>query len=1151
MAKKKTNKQPWSSSLESREALYKGVNPSAGFDPLSIATQTVGYLGGFRTGKGMPEDEARWAAYLGLPYDKTYAPDTKIRFEGDENYPDRQYQGLSKRAKDEVRKKIIPQAKRIKDKYNKEWIQVLDTKPNSEYNYTNIYHNRQNYLGDLGKFGIREVGESGIYEVGDKYDFPALIPIPDRNEGTELMVRDTIWSDRANPKLYNQEVIKRKNKHDIGGFLSNIGSKLDGWNTNLTDKFLDSGIGKGLSGFGIKAGGLGGIANTAATAIGGLAAGGRSSAVGNAMQKVGSLASNIPGVGGLIGAGVNLLGGVVNGAFGSKLNAENIAAVEGDIKQALNFNSNAGDYDALASNYAGLQGVRGFNKGFIGKDGWWGGSKAKDKFNSLKTQAEEAEAHQLLALADNAQNIADTNLQLLEANYSAYGGPIDMKYTGVMSPFGNQFKDGGIYIRPSKRGTFTAAAKKRGMGVQEFASKVLANKEDYSPAMVKKANFARNASKWKHNDGGPLEDSEYYSIMERVAKDNYKEWGFKNADEALAHALNDNTYNYRGYYSKYPKSKANADTHWTDEFKTVYHPTFSNESVYSGKVSQYNPEGLIGGSWDEETFIPADWQNKKADGGNLFTNGVTTIGNGGTHEQNPYEGVQMGVDPQGIPNLVEEGEVIYNDYVFSNRLRVPKAIRQKYKLRGTTFADAAKQLQKESEERPNDSISKKGLEANMQMLMNEQEMIRAKKENNKFARGGRLCNKFLLGGEPDIDNPYSPYRNNNDDYSRWFTLDPNNTSKVTSYSDDYKDFIFTKELAKLYALRNPNDESLKSFLDRGNKIEDLTDEDVQKGSLDTNFGWLHKARAEAIKSFNEVNKHNIIIPPIENKDIINDLDRLTGTPILNRNNTKVKDLPIVIEDEVVDENHLSTAGRQVAPMKDNWLRKFPIWMSGVAVANDLFGGNEPDYSNANMFERAIEGTNRPIRSRQIGNYLTYRPFDRDFYINKLNADASATRRGVMNTSGGNRAAAMAGLLAADYNYGNQLGALARQAEEYNLAQRQKVEEFNRGTNMTNAEMGLKADMANAEQTMQRAKMYGSLAEYRDKILAANRAEKSANLTNFIQSVGGLGRELADRDMLRWLAELGVLKYDASGKYTGDKKSNGGRINRKKRGGFTI
>ena len=59
-------------------------------------------------------------------------------------------------------------------------------------------------------------------------------------------------------------------------------------------------------------------------------------------------------------------------------------------------------------------------------------------------------------------------------------------------------KDGGIHINPSKKGTFTAAATKHKMGVQEFASKVLRNKEDYSPSLVKKANFARNASKWNH-----------------------------------------------------------------------------------------------------------------------------------------------------------------------------------------------------------------------------------------------------------------------------------------------------------------------------------------------------------------------------------------------------------------------------------------------------------------------------------------------------------------------------------------------------------------------------------------------------------------------------------------------------------------------------
>ena len=83
-------------------------------------------------------------------------------------------------------------------------------------------------------------------------------------------------------------------------------------------------------------------------------------------------------------------------------------------------------------------------------------------------------------------------------NAEVYGGlnrPDDMFIVGTTDRI--QHKDGGsIHIKPSKRGTFTAAATKHGMGVQEFASKVLRNKEDYSPSLVKKSNFARNASKW-------------------------------------------------------------------------------------------------------------------------------------------------------------------------------------------------------------------------------------------------------------------------------------------------------------------------------------------------------------------------------------------------------------------------------------------------------------------------------------------------------------------------------------------------------------------------------------------------------------------------------------------------------------------------------
>jgi hypothetical protein len=57
-------------------------------------------------------------------------------------------------------------------------------------------------------------------------------------------------------------------------------------------------------------------------------------------------------------------------------------------------------------------------------------------------------------------------------------------------------KGSGIHIKPEKRGVFTAKAKKAGMSVQGYASRVLGNKEKYPSSLVKQANFAKNAAKW-------------------------------------------------------------------------------------------------------------------------------------------------------------------------------------------------------------------------------------------------------------------------------------------------------------------------------------------------------------------------------------------------------------------------------------------------------------------------------------------------------------------------------------------------------------------------------------------------------------------------------------------------------------------------------
>lgn len=72
--------------------------------------------------------------------------------------------------------------------------------------------------------------------------------------------------------------------------------------------------------------------------------------------------------------------------------------------------------------------------------------------------------------------------------------PLENKMYPQLLQFHNSGKD--IHIKKSKRGTFTKAAKQHGMSVQGFANRVLRNPSKYSAAMRKKANFARNASKW-------------------------------------------------------------------------------------------------------------------------------------------------------------------------------------------------------------------------------------------------------------------------------------------------------------------------------------------------------------------------------------------------------------------------------------------------------------------------------------------------------------------------------------------------------------------------------------------------------------------------------------------------------------------------------
>lgn len=129
--------------------------------------------------------------------------------------------------------------------------------------------------------------------------------------------------------------------------------------------------------------------------------------------------------------------------------------------------------------------------------------------------------------------------------------------------------------------------------------------------------------------------------------------------------------------------------------------------------------------------------SKYAFGGDLQTNGsdfstgLVHIDAGGSHSENPNEGVQVGVDQENVPNLVEEGETIFDDYVYSTRILADAKTKQMFRLpkaRKISYADISKKLEKEASERPNDPISQAGLRQQMHQLADQQERQKAEME---------------------------------------------------------------------------------------------------------------------------------------------------------------------------------------------------------------------------------------------------------------------------------------------------------------------------------------------------------------------------------------------------------------------------------------
>ena len=165
------------------------------------------------------------------------------------------------------------------------------------------------------------------------------------------------------------------------------------------------------------------ITTTAGGVLGNMIGGNYDSGVGNALSGLSTVAQAIPGPWGAIAStGLNVLGGVTNRLFGSSMNEQNIAKVENTINNLNSMQSDTNSYDTLADTWSNTAFGGNFSNKYIGKDGLFS-NKAKNKARALRDQMNLANSFALNTLENNADNIAETTKNNLEATYAALGGP--------------------------------------------------------------------------------------------------------------------------------------------------------------------------------------------------------------------------------------------------------------------------------------------------------------------------------------------------------------------------------------------------------------------------------------------------------------------------------------------------------------------------------------------------------------------------------------------------------------------------------------------------------------------------------------------------------------------------------------------------------
>ena len=234
---------------------------------------------------------------------------------------------------------------------------------------------------------------------------------------------------------------------------------------------------------------------------------------------------------------------------------------------------------------------------------------------------------------------------------------------------------------------------------------------------------------------------------------------------------------------------------------------------------------------------------------------LTEYNEGGTHEENPNGGIDIGSKAQ-----VEEKETRWQDYIFSDRINIPG---KKY-----SFSEASKKINNKYNKRENDSFDKKALDREMKALMSLQEGERERmdlehktKMKESFGDGGNLeinplTNKEILEapGRLSPDRMESIVPTSLDTWEDIKTTEnnevlvPEDVSKEFKEKEDYVNNVRDKILAsKKLSLDNiPSDLSIDQNELLANKVLSKKELNEYLNALDWKNKYYSKIGREPI-----------------------------------------------------------------------------------------------------------------------------------------------------------------------------------------------------------------------------------------------------------------------------------------------------------------